>query len=133
MAYEYDVIISYAQADDEPIKAGDGWVTTLHRFLGTLLNQITKTTIKFHLIYDSGSVSASEFEKAPIRVNILSPTFVKSKSLVSAAESFCKFAEKSEGLGINGVARLFKVIKFPGNFDKFCQSMKKFLIMTYSR
>ncbi|MDA1122080.1 MAG: hypothetical protein O2887_16585 [Bacteroidetes bacterium] len=115
MAYEYDVIISYAQADDEPIKAGDGWVTNLHRFLGTLLNQITKSSIKFHMISDAGTVAAGEYEKAPILINVLSPEFVKSKKLVAAADAFCKFAQKGEGLEINGVHRMFKVIKFPGD------------------
>jgi len=125
MAYEYDVIISYAQGDDEPIKAGQGWVTNLHRFLGTLLNQITKDTVKFHLICDSDSVAAGEFEKAPVLINVLSPKFVKAAGLISGAESFCKFAEGSGGLEIGGVSRLFKVIKFPGKFDKFLPEYEK--------
>ncbi len=90
MGYEYDVIISYVKSDDEPIKAGDGWVTNFHRFLSTLLDQISRETTKFLLINDESSVSTDEYLKTPILVSIISPQFVRSDQLVKGAEFFCK-------------------------------------------
>ncbi len=129
MGYEYDVMLSYAKSDDQPIKAGDGWVTNFHRFLGTLLDQIARGTTKFNLISDDESGSNDDYLKAPVLINILTPDFVHSKELVKGAEHFCKEAEKREGIEINGVPRLFKVVKFPGNFDDFLPEYEK--LITY--
>ncbi|MEQ9425368.1 MAG: DUF4062 domain-containing protein [Cyclobacteriaceae bacterium] len=127
MDYQYDVIISYCEADNKPIKGGEGWITSFSRFLSTLLNQITKDTPKFHLITESSP--ASDFELAPIHISILSPDYVQSKNLLKGAEGFCKHAESGEGIEIGGVPRLFKVVKFPGNIDAFVPDFEK--IVTY--
>lgn len=128
MGFTHDVILSYSKSDDEPIKAGDGWVTNFHRFLGTLLNQISRETIKFHLVSDDNP-SPDEFLKAPILINILTPQFLKSDKLMNGAQAFCAEAEKNEGIEVNGISRLFKVVKFPGNFDKFLPDYEQ--ILTY--
>ena len=129
MGYEYDVILSYTKSDDQPIKAGDGWVTNFHKFLSTLLDQISRSTTKFNLISDDGSISPEEFLKAPVLVNVLTPEFVRSDKLVKGAEHFCKEADKKEGIEINGVPRLFKVVKTPGNFENFLPEYEK--LVTY--
>ncbi|MGK7913589.1 MAG: hypothetical protein AB4050_19215 [Synechococcus sp.] len=56
MAFEWDVCISYAHTDNQPIRVGEeGWVTRFHRLLETRLTQLTGTTPKILCRADDAS------------------------------------------------------------------------------
>lgn len=115
--FEYDVFLSYARADDEPLRASrPGWVGEFVRALHVRLHQILgeEATIWFdkQSIRPGDAWDAAHEHAVTSSATILcivSPAYLKSDHCVKELNAFLRNTELAE-------QRIFKVIKHPVPF-----------------
>jgi TIR domain len=108
MAFEVDVLITFAQKDNETSSRTDsGWVTHFRKFLELMLYQVLGSKPNILLKDEFDSVTASTMDNVAVVVAILSKDFVQSGRCLDTLEAFNKVAGKSK------VNRVFKVMKSP--------------------
>lgn len=108
MAFEIDVVISFADKDNESPEKNAGWVDHFSRFLGLMLYQVLGERPNILVKSEFDSLTASSLDKAAVLVAIVSNEYIKSGRCLDTLESFYKSAEKSKS-----VNRIFKVLKNP--------------------
>jgi Domain of unknown function (DUF4062) len=108
MAFEIDVLITFAEKDNETAKKSEiGWVTNFKKFLELMLFQVLGQKPNILLKAEFDSVTASTMDNAAILVAVLSKEFVQSGRCLDTVETFYKSAAASK------VNRVFKVMKSP--------------------
>ncbi|HMJ67990.1 MAG TPA: hypothetical protein VK508_03810 [Cyclobacteriaceae bacterium] len=108
MAFEVDVLITFAQKDNETAsKADNGWVTHFRKFLELMLLQVLGTKPNILMKDEFDTVTASTMDNVAVMVAILSKDFVQSGRCLDTVESFNKLASSSKS------NRVFKVMKSP--------------------
>lgn len=108
MAYEIDVLITFADKDNESPKKGDsGWITHFKKFLELMLLQVLGTKPNVVLKSEFDSVTASTLDNAGVLIAILSKDFSQSGRCLDAVEAYVKATGATAG------NRLFKVLKSP--------------------
>lgn len=108
MAYEIDVLITFADKDNETgPKTPVSWVTQFKKFLEMMLLQVMgeKSNIVLKSEYDD--ITASGMNNAAVMVAILSKEFTQSGRCLDTVEAFHKSTAGSK------VERVFKVMKAP--------------------
>jgi hypothetical protein len=108
MAYEIDVLITFAEKDNEAArKSEQGWVTNFKKFLELMLLQVLGYRPNVLLKAEMDSVTASTMDNAAVLVAVLTKDFALSGRCLDTVESFYKKAANSK------VSRVFKVLKSP--------------------
>lgn len=108
MAYDIDVLITFAEKDNEGGKKNEiGWITQFKRFLDLMLFQVLgeKTNIVLKSEYDD--FTASSMDNAAVMVTIVSKEFSQSGRCLDTVESYYKATAGSK------IGRVFKVLKSP--------------------
>ncbi|MGE0772777.1 MAG: DUF4062 domain-containing protein [Cyclobacteriaceae bacterium] len=105
MAFDIDVLIAFAEKDNEASGKDSGWITQFKKFLELMLYQVLGEKPNIVLKEEFDSVTASTLDNAAVLVAILTKDFVESGRCLDTVESFYKHA--SEG------NRVFKVMKSP--------------------
>lgn len=106
MALEIDVLVTYAEKDNETAKNSEqGWVTQFKKFLELMLLQVLGT--KPNIVIKSEFDTAPALDNAAIVVAILTKEFVQSGRCLDLVETFYKNASASK------TNRVFKAIKSP--------------------
>ena len=122
MAFEIDVLITFADKDNEtPMKNDIGWVTQFKKFLELMLYQVLgeKPTVLLKGEYDS--LTAATLDNAAILVTILSKDFVESGRCLDTVEGFYKATADSK------VSRVFKVLKSPLSIQEHPPRLRELL------
>lgn len=110
MAYDIDVLITYAEKDNEAGKKNSndqGWVTQFKKFLELMLHQVKGETSNIVLKSEFDDFTASSLSNAAVLVVILSKEFAQSGRCLDTVESYFKATADS------GMTRVFKVLKSP--------------------
>lgn len=108
MALDIDVIITFAEKDNESISKQDlGWVTQFKKFLELMLLQVLGKKPNIVLKEEFDSMTASTMDNAAVLVAVLSKEFIASGRCLDTVESFYKAAASGKG------NRVFKVMKAP--------------------
>ncbi|HEY5826519.1 MAG TPA: hypothetical protein VIT44_19245 [Cyclobacteriaceae bacterium] len=108
MAFEIDVLVTYAEKDNESLKKSDiGWVTNFKKFLELMLFQVLGQRPNILLKGEFDSVTASTMDNAAVLVTILSKDFIQSGRCLDSVEAFYKATSSSKS------NRVFKVLKAP--------------------
>lgn len=108
MALDIDVIITYAEKDNEAkSKQETGWVTQFKKFLELMLLQVLGHKPNIVLKEEFDSMTASTMDNASVLVAILSKDFIESGRCLDTVESFYKT------IGSTKANRVFKVLKSP--------------------
>jgi hypothetical protein len=108
MAFDIDVLITFAERDNETAKKNDiGWVTNFKKFLELMLFQVLGQKPNILLKAEFDTVTASTMDNAAVLVAILSKDFAQSGQCLDTVESFYKATSQSK------VNRVFKVMKSP--------------------
>jgi hypothetical protein len=108
MTFDVDVLITFAQRDNETTsKADTGWVSHFKKFLELMLLQVLGTKPNILLKDEFDSVTASTMDNVAVMVTILSKDFVQSGRCLDTVESFNKMTGSSKA------NRIFKVMKSP--------------------
>src|SRR6185503_2439432 len=116
--FEYDIFISYAHIDNQPLDQGlKGWVETLHERLSVRLAQLLgeEPRIWRDLKLQGNDMFADTLVdrvgRAAILVSVLSPRYVKSEWCLRELSEFSRRAQMNAGLTIGDKLRVFKVVK----------------------
>jgi hypothetical protein len=123
--YEYDIFISYAHIDNQPLAKGlKAWVEAFHEGLGVKLAQLLGEEVKIwrDLKLQGNDVFADTLNKhiakSAILISIISPRYVKSEWCLRELNEFCRLAEMSTGVQIGDKLRVFKVVKTHVSYDE---------------
>jgi hypothetical protein len=108
MAFDVDVLISYAEKDNEtPGKTDTGWVTSFRKFLDLMLYQVLGHKPNIVLKGEFDSITAANLDSVAVMVTIVSKDFAQSGRCLDTVESFNKVSGSSKA------NRIFKVMKAP--------------------
>ncbi|MEM7296736.1 MAG: hypothetical protein AAF391_00550 [Bacteroidota bacterium] len=119
MNFENDILLAYHTADDQPIGGGSkGWATNFHKFLTTLVEQVSGEAPKIKMISEHDS-HTDLYNNSAILITILSKDFLNNPTLTNGVKLFASNAKESNTLMLGGLYRLFKVIKFPIDVDDY--------------
>lgn len=120
MNFVDDLFISYRHIDNKlKDDQGKGWVDNFHERLEYKLAEILGYEPKIWRdtrlpgnAYIPGHLQ-QRLRQTNVLISILSPGYVKSPWCVGELNEFCRLAEETGGLEIEGKLRAFKVIKLP--------------------
>lgn len=108
MPFEIDVLIAFAEADNETSRKQDvGWVTNFKKFLELMLYQVLGEKPNVLLKGEFDSLTAPTMDNAAVLVTVLSRDFAQSGRCLDLVESFQNKAGQSK------LPRVFKVLKTP--------------------
>ncbi|MFM7853496.1 MAG: hypothetical protein ACKO96_16635, partial [Flammeovirgaceae bacterium] len=106
MAYTIDILITYAEKDNQVIREGElGWVTQFKRFLESMLLQVLGN--KPNIVLKPEFEAAPALDDVAILVTVLTKDFGKSTKCRDLVDAFDKNISHSK------INRIFKVIKSP--------------------
>jgi hypothetical protein len=109
MGFDIDVLIVFAEKDNEAAKNELGWASQFKRFLELMLNQVLGEKSKIMLKAEYDNITSPKLQNVGVLVSILSKDFIQSGACLDHLESFYK--------GIEGAPknrqRAFKVFKSP--------------------
>lgn len=108
MKFDIDVLIAFAEKDNEALKNEPGWVTQFKKFLELMLNQVLGEKSRILLKSEYDNMTSPNLDNVGVLVTVLSREFIQSGSL-DHVEAFFKATEAS---GKNR-GRIFKVFKAP--------------------
>jgi hypothetical protein len=109
MAFDIDVLIVFAEKDNEANKNELGWVSQFKKFLELMLNQVLGEKSKILLKAEYDTLTSPKMENVGVLVSILSKEFIESGSCLDHLELFYKGLENSS----KNKNRVFKVFKTP--------------------
>lgn len=108
MAYEIDVLITFADKDNEIGKKNEvGWVTQFRKFLEMMLFQVMGEKTNIVMKGEHEDYTAAGMNNVAVLVAILSKEFAQSGRCLDTVESFYKASSGSK------IERVFKVLKAP--------------------
>jgi Domain of unknown function (DUF4062) len=108
MAFEIDVLVTYAEKDNEVAKKNEqGWVTQFKKFLELMLLQVLGTKPNIVIKSEFDTATAPALDNAAILVTVLTKEFVQSGRCLDLVEAFYKTTSNTK------INRVFKVLKSP--------------------
>ena len=108
MAYDIDVLITFAEKDNETGKKNEtGWISQFKKFLDLMLYQVLGEKINTVVKSEYDDFTASSLDNAAVLVTILSKEFSQSGRCLDTVESYFKVTANSK------IGRVFKVLKSP--------------------
>jgi hypothetical protein len=109
MAFDIDVLIVFAEKDNEASKNELGWVSQFKRFLELMLNQVLGEKSKIMLKAEYDNLTSPNLKNIGVLVSVLSKDFIQSGACLDHVETFFKGIESSK----KSRHRVFKVFKSP--------------------
>ncbi len=114
-----EILLCYAESDDVPVESGlKGWITNFHKFLTTLLAQISHDVPNVKLVTES-NFSSVNFSEAGSVLAVITPSLAKNSGFVSALNEYGKSKRQSGELVVGGISTFFKILKGPYDPDGF--------------
>jgi len=108
MAFEIDVLITFAEKDNETLQKNQlGWVSQFKKFLELLLLQVLGKNPNIVLKSEFDSATSPALDNAAILVAVLTKEFVESGRCLDNLETFHQATAYSK------INRIFKVVKSP--------------------
>ena len=108
MAYDIDVLITFAEKDNDTGKKNEtGWISQFKKFLDLMLYQVLGEKINVVVKSEYDDFTASTMDNAAVLVTILSKEFAQSGRCLDTVESYYKATSGSK------INRVFKVLKSP--------------------
>ncbi len=108
MAFEIDVLITFAEKDNEAAQKSElGWVSQFKKFLELMLLQVLGSKPNIVLKSEFDTATAPSLNNSAILVAVLTKEFVQSGRCLDNVETFYKAASSSK------INRVFKVMKAP--------------------
>jgi len=109
MRFDIDVLIVFADSDNQSNKNELGWVSQFKKFLGLMLNQVLGESANIMLKAEYDNMVSPHLNNVGVLVAILSKDFIRSGKCLDHVESFYKAVESSP----KNRNRVFKVFKSP--------------------
>ena len=109
MRFDIDVLIVFADSDNQSNSEALGWVSQFKRFLGLMLNQVLGENANIMLKAEYDNMISPKLDNVGVLVTILSQDFIHSGRCLEHVESFYRNIEN----GLGNRSRIFKVFKTP--------------------
>lgn len=109
MAFDIDVLIVFAEKDNDAKKSELGWVSQFKKFLELMLNQVLGEKSKVLLKAEYDNLTAPDLKNIGVLIPILSKDFVQSGACLDNIEAFCQANHITDKIQ----NRVFKVFKTP--------------------
>ncbi len=131
--FAYDVFISYAHLDNEPLLEGEtGWISDFHAVLEKRLSMLLgepariwrDPELRGNQYFDQ--TIARGFENAALFLSVLTPRYVRSDYCRKELEEFCQHAQ-STARRLGDRSRILKVVKTPVDLPEQPPPMDKLL------
>lgn len=123
MEFNKEILLCFSEEDNQPIEGGlKGWVSNFHKFLSTLLSQISRESPEITMVSES-DFDRVELDKAAVIMAICTPALMKHSGFVEKMNQHGKAAKKSNQLIVDGVSRVFKIHKAPFSEDQYLTEM----------
>lgn len=127
MSENRTIALVYSEKDDEPIEGAlKGWVSNFHKFLNTLMYQITRENPEIRLIPDT-SFDANKLSDCTAVIAAISQNLVANKNVTSAINNYGKSLKDDGNLLADGISRVFKVLKYPFDADEHLPELEDLL------
>lgn len=121
------ITLVYSEKDNEPIEGGlKGWISNFHKFLSTLMYQITREDITIKLI-PASSFSNEHFESSSVLIAILTDNLLQNNEVTKMLNDYGKELKEKNALLVDGIARFFKVLKYPYDSDAHLSEFENLL------
>jgi len=109
MVFDIDVLIVFADNDNQSNKDELGWVSQFRKFLGLMLNQVLGENANIMLKGEYDNLTSPNLNNVGVLVSILSKEFIQSGRCLDHIELFYKGLEDAP----KNRNRVFKVFKTP--------------------
>jgi hypothetical protein len=123
--FEYEVFISYAHLDNEPLPDKEkGWIEQFGELLDRLLGEELGSAPKIwrdNMLRGDDFITDAILKQMPriaVMVSVLSPRYIKSEWCLRELKHFCEAAEQTGGFRIGNKSRIYKVVKTPVRGDE---------------
>ena len=127
MSENRTIALLYSQKDDEPLEgAAKGWVSNFHKFLSTLMYQITRENPEIRLVSDA-EFESGKLDDCAVVIAILSQNLAANKSVIDSLNKYSKGLKDQDKLIADGIARFFKVLKYPFDADAHLPELEDLL------
>lgn len=111
------IALVYSTKDDKPIEGGiKGWVSNFHRFLSTLMYQITRENPKMSLVNET-NFSSFDLDDFTVVLSIMTENLSENKNIVTSLNGYGKKLKEKNRLIADGLPRFFKILKRPYDPD----------------
>jgi len=115
MDVKKEILLCYAEADDIPVESGlKGWISNFHKFLSTLLSQISRDVPEIKLVTEANFASINMLEAGAV-LAVTSPNLTKNQEFVSALNAYGQSRRQNDQLVLGGISSFFKILK--GAYD----------------
>src|SRR5688572_16240791 len=95
MALDIDILIIFADADNEPSGTDTGWVSQFKKFLEFMLNQVLSEKPKILLKGEYDTMTAPKLDNVAVLIPILSTDFIKSATCLEHLSLFNEATNKN--------------------------------------
>lgn len=123
MRFDIDVLIVFADSDNQSNNSDLGWVSQFKKFLGLMLNQVLGENANIMLKAEYDNMISPNLTNVGVLVTVLSTDFVQSARCREHVESFYKAIGNSP----KNRNRLFKVFKSPLSIQEQPQRLRELL------
>ncbi|WP_421879920.1 DUF4062 domain-containing protein [Marinoscillum sp.] len=118
MKFNKEIHLYFSEEDNQPIEgAAKGWVSNFHKFLSTLLSQISRDTADIKLVSES-TIDSTPIDGTAVVIAVCTPALASSTQLTTALNTYAGELKQNDSLINEGIARVFKVHKSPFNEDE---------------
>ena len=131
MKFNKEIHLYFSELDNEPLEGVmKGWVTNFHKFLSTLLSQISRDTVSVKLISEE-NIDSTSIDDTAVVIAICTPAFTASPELTATLNTYAKKLKENNLLLSEGIARIFKVHKSPFNEDEALPELEDVISYDY--
>jgi hypothetical protein len=123
MVFDIDVLVVFADGDNESNKNEIGWVSQFKKFLELMLTQVLGDKPNILLKSEHDNMTSPKLDNVGILVSILSKDFIQSGRCLDHVESFFKATESS----VKNRSRVFKVFKSPLTLQEQPPRLREFI------
>lgn len=117
MSENTTIALVYSTKDDQPIEGGlKGWVTNFHRFLSTLMYQITRENPGMSLVNET-NFNSFDLDDFTVVLFIVTENLSKNNDIVKSLNNYGKKLKEKNRLMADGLPRFFKILKRPYDPD----------------
>lgn len=107
------ILLCYSEKDNELIEGGlKGWVSNFHKFLSTLLSQISRDSPEIHLV-PSAELKPEDLNESSVLIIISSPNLAEDTRAIKMINTYGEELIKNNRIKVDGIPRVFKVHKLP--------------------
>ncbi|MEP1096275.1 MAG: DUF4062 domain-containing protein [Cyclobacteriaceae bacterium] len=127
MSENRTIALLYSEKDDQPFEGtAKGWVSNFHKFLTTLMYQITRENPEIRLMSEE-AFDSSKLDDCAAVIAILSQNLAANKSITESLNKYSKGLKDDGNLVADGIARFFKVLKYPFDADSHLPELEDLL------